>query len=161
MKKSTNEAGVTGESLDCAVKLAALKRMPGSALRQLWQELIGKPAAPGLRPELIVPILASKLQERAYGGLRPDTRRQLRKIAQELRSGHGPRRTRKSPLRAGTRLLRDWGGETHQVDVLEDGFEYRGDHFASLSEIARTITRTRWSGPLFFGTTQRSGQARK
>ena len=68
----------------------------------------------------------------------------------------GPRDRRRPKLTAtrlkpGTRLVREWRGEIHQVTVLDDGLEYRGSHYDSLSEIARSITGTRWSGPLFFG----------
>jgi hypothetical protein len=54
-------------------------------------------------------------------------------------------------IKPGTRLIRQWDGQTHQVTVAEEGFEYKGERYKSLSEIARLITGTRWSGPLFFG----------
>jgi hypothetical protein len=53
--------------------------------------------------------------------------------------------------RAGVVLVREWGGVTHQVKVLEDGILFRSKRYNSLSEVARVITGSRWSGPLFFG----------
>ncbi len=61
-------------------------------------------------------------------------------------------------LKPGVRLLREWGGRTHQVTVTDDGFDYGGKHYRSLSEIARTITGARWSGPRFFGLRKRQGR---
>ena len=57
-------------------------------------------------------------------------------------------------IKPGTRLIRQWDGETHHVTVCEQGFEYKSERYRSLSEIARLITGTRWSGPLFFGLKQ-------
>jgi hypothetical protein len=104
-----------------------------------------------------VPLLAYKLQERAYGGLKPEIRRHLEKLAASYKRDPDkkaasfaiPRR-----IKPGTRLLRQWNGKTHQVTVVEDGFEYEGARYKSLSVIARLITETRWSGPLFFGLTR-------
>jgi hypothetical protein len=62
-------------------------------------------------------------------------------------------------LKPGTRLVREWHGEVHQVTVLGHGVEYRGTTYRSLSEVARLITGTRWSGPLFFGV-KKQGAAR-
>jgi hypothetical protein len=100
----------------------------------------------------MVPFLAYKIQENAYGGLKPATRAELRRIAQTLErnpaTGTPPVR---SKIKSGTRLLRRWRGEMHEVFVAELGYEYRGTTYRSLSEIARKITDTRWSGPAFFG----------
>lgn len=54
-------------------------------------------------------------------------------------------------LRPGTRLLREWHGATHEVLVLSHGLEYGGKTYRSLSAVARAITGTHWSGPIFFG----------
>jgi hypothetical protein len=101
-----------------------------------------------------VPLLAYKLQEQAYGGLKPDVKRRLRELAatfsRETKKG-GRQFTVTTRIKPGTRLIRQWEGKTHQVMVIESGFEYNGEQYKSLSVIARLITGTRWSGPMFFG----------
>jgi hypothetical protein len=99
-------------------------------------------------------MLAYKLQEQAYGGLKPQVKRRLRELA--VRFAADPRQdvaklATPARIKPGTRLIREWQGESHHVTVSERGFEYQGRVYASLSEIARHITGTRWSGPLFFG----------
>jgi hypothetical protein len=146
---------------DCSVKLAELESMPAPGLRRLWQELIGNSVASGLRRELLIPILAYKLQEKAYGGLKPNTRTQLRRLAALLAADKSAPLTRESRFKPGTRLIREWRGETHEVTIHASGYEYRGKEFATLSEIANLITGTRWSGPLFFGTKSSSKRSRQ
>jgi hypothetical protein len=95
-------------------------------------------------------MLAYEVQAKLLGGLSAATRKRLRRLAERRAdSGHAARAAPR--LKPGTRLLREWQGETHHVTVLEEGFDYRGERHASLSVIARLITGTRWSGPLFFG----------
>jgi hypothetical protein len=62
-------------------------------------------------------------------------------------------------LKTGTRLVRQWRGHSHTVLVREDGFEYEGQRYRSLSMIAERITGAHWSGPRFFGLTKRAGAA--
>ena len=139
---------------EISTKLQELPRLPKPELLALWRELFAKPAHPRLRRNLMIPLLAYRLQEQAYGGLKPATRKRLQKLTAELEQ------SRKSPLallprlKTGTKLLRQWQGEMHEVLVADEGFEYRGVRYESLSEIARQITGTRWSGPLFFGLKQ-------
>ena len=100
----------------------------------------------------MVPFLAYRIQENAYGGLKPATRFKLRRIARELeKSGASPELRIQRKIKPGTCLLRHWRGEEHEVLVTDSGYEYRGASFSSLSPIARQITGTRWSGPAFFG----------
>ncbi len=89
--------------------------------------------------------IAYEMQVRQIGGLTPAEKRELGALAQG--------RTNPSPgaLKAGTRLYRSWRGVTHEVLVLEGGYSWRDKNYASLSEVARAITGTRWSGPRFFG----------
>jgi hypothetical protein len=99
-------------------------------------------------------LLAYKLQEQAYGGLKPEVKRRLRELAAGF--NRNPRKaggkfTDSIRIKPGTRLIRQWENKTHQVTVGEAGFEYNGECYKSLSVIARLITGTRWSGPLFFG----------
>jgi hypothetical protein len=96
--------------------------------------------------------VAYRLQEQALGGLKPATVRLLARIADEAAARREPSMPQaKARLRPGTVLIREWRGAQHQVTVLKEGFLYQTKRFRSLSEIARTITRSRWSGPRFFG----------
>lgn len=118
--------------------LDELKALDREALAERWQQAFGHPAPPKARSPLLLGALAWHLQMKAHG---------------RLRSGvPAPRAsTQAVSLLAGTRLLREWQGQTHQVLVLADGFEHAGIRYRSLSAIARHITGTAWSGPLFFG----------
>jgi Protein of unknown function (DUF2924) len=107
--------------------------------------------APHLSRELLARAVAHRTQELALGGLRPEPRRQLLRIAQRLKqTGEATIRARPE-LKPGTRLMREWQGRTYDVLVLDDGFSWQGTRYRSLSAIARKITGTAWSGPLFFG----------
>ena len=146
-------------SSEITTQLEELPRLPKPELLALWQELFAKPAHPRLRRNLMVPILAYRLQEQAYGGLKPLTRKRLQKLATELEQKQKAPPPLVPQLRAGTRLLRQWQGEMHEVLVADEGFEYRGKRYDNLSEIARRITGTRWSGPLFFGLKSRQARS--
>jgi hypothetical protein len=126
--------------------------MSGPDLRHLWSEVTKNSTISGLRRELMIPLLAYKMQERIYGGLPPKVARELRKIGESLRSGSKIQTLPRNRFQPGTRLIRQWRGETHEVILRSDGFEYRGERFSNLSEIARKITGVRRSGPAFFGT---------
>lgn len=135
-------------------EIAALPTLNLAQLRAKWRSSLKREPPPHIRKQLLVPLLAYRLQEQAYGGLKPEIRRKLEKLGALY--GRDPNAKATSlpnsrRIKAGTRLLRQWNGTTHQVTVLEDGFEYDGQRHKSLSVIARLITGTRWSGPLFFG----------
>src|ERR1700738_2053617 len=99
------------------------------------------------------------MQEVALGGLRPEPERQLRQIAVELKLTREAKRFLPQ-LKPGTRLMREWQGRTYEVVVLDEGFSWQGTRCNSLSAIARKITGTAWSGPLFFGLKQNRSSAR-
>jgi hypothetical protein len=100
----------------------------------------------------MIPFLAYRMQENAYGGLRPSTRSELRRIARGIENSSSSSGQVLQPrIKPGTQIIRQWRGETHEVVALESGFQYRQAIYKSLSEIARKITSTRWSGPAFFG----------
>jgi hypothetical protein len=140
---------------------AEIEILPTLNARQLderWRELFGGERPPRLYGPLLVGVLAYRIQEQAFGGIKPATRRLLRQVAglrSERRSLDALTRTR---LKAGTVLLREWHGTTHRVTVVGNGYEYLGKRFRSLSEIARQITGSRWSGPRFFGLKQQREQ---
>ncbi|MDK9723135.1 MAG: DUF2924 domain-containing protein [Rhodospirillales bacterium] len=133
-------------------RLAALKQTPTPELKILWRELHGKEPPPYNR-RFLESRLAYRIQELAYGGLKPETVRRLEEMAEDLDAGTVLKR--KSPANnrpiSGTRLVREWQGVDHQVTVMDEGFEYQGRPYKSLSAIARAITGTRWNGLIFFG----------
>jgi len=90
------------------------------------------------------------------GVLSAETKRALELAATRLRRGEPIIASRSVSLKPGTRLIREWRGKTHQVVVLEKGYEHEGRHFTSLTQIASAITGTHWSGPTFFGLKKRS-----
>lgn len=129
-----------------ASDLASLVHLPRAALSEMWRKLYG--AAPPLRASrsLMIRAVAYRMQERALGGLSPATRRVLEGLGEGVSTRAAPRE-----LRPGTLLVREWQGTSHQVVVTETGVIYRGQTYRSLSEVARVITGSRWSGPRFFG----------
>jgi hypothetical protein len=133
-----------------ANRLDSLAKMSTAEMGDLWLELFGGPPV-RVRRELLIRILAYKIQEQAFGGLSTRTRRRLKQIAISLENGNSKLKIDQGPIKPGTRLIREWRGKTHTVSVTETGFEFQGSQYRSLSEIARLITGTRWSGPLFFG----------
>ena len=135
------------------LSLVRLMELSVGDLKAEWARRYGAPA-PGLSPDLLRLGLGYRLQEQRSGGLGRATRILLRQVAAGAGKGTGtaplPRK-----LTPGTRLVRDWHGISHTVTVLEDGFEYDGQKWKSLSAIARAITGARWNGPLFFGLAER------
>jgi hypothetical protein len=132
-------------------QLAALPEKTLPELKQLWRDLYDREPPYGNKPFLIK-RLAYRIQELAYGGLSVRAEAKLNVlIEEEDRRARGLPSLRKDdrPI-AGTRLIRQWQGVEHCVTVLDDGFEYQGARYRSLSAIARAITGTRWNGPLFF-----------
>src|SRR5207237_3718050 len=91
------------------------------------------------------------MQELALGGLRPEPRRHLLRIAQQFKETGAANTPRRPELKPGTRLVREWQGRTYEVLVLDGGFSWQDTHHRSLSALAGKITGTAWSGPLFFG----------
>ena len=141
-------------------RLAALQAAPTAPLKEQWRELFGKEPPPWNRA-YIQSRLAYRIQELAYGGLKPETIRRLERLGEELdggdRSKRGIRADRDRPI-TGTRLLREWQGVEQIVTVTADGFEWQGRPYKSLSAIARAITGTRWNGWTFFGLKNHRGR---
>jgi hypothetical protein len=134
-----------------AEQLSALQAMKAPELRELWHATFGRPHPGWVQRDFLLCALAYHFQAKAYGGLSPAIERRLKGYAKELEDGTQSRRSTAVRIKPGTRLVREWGDETHVVTTFETGFEYRGKRYSSLSEIARLITKTRWSGPAFFG----------
>ncbi|MBY9068250.1 DUF2924 domain-containing protein [Hyphomonas sp. WL0036] len=117
-----------------------------SSLVDQYQHLLSAPPPKGISTPLLGRLVAYEVQAAKYGGLPLRTRNKLQTIAcDQAVAPAGP------SLRSGSRLVRDWNGVTHVVDVLKGGYRYQGRVYRSLSAIAREITGARWSGPRFFG----------
>jgi hypothetical protein len=129
------------------IALADLESMDRAALTAAWSLVMGAPIPTGLSQPFLRRFLAFELQARQYGGLPKGFEAQLHAKAR------GESRPTAPALRPGGRLLREWNGKTHVVEVTENGFLWNGQSHRSLSAIAREITGARWSGPRFFGLT--------
>jgi len=120
--------------------------MDRAALLAAWSEILGSPAPKRISRTFLRRFLAFEIQARRTGGLSKQT------IAALKRSGREARPKAMTPaLKPGGRLLREWNGVTHVIDVTETGFVWNGKAWRSLSAIAREITGAHWSGPRFFG----------
>jgi hypothetical protein len=133
-------------------ELSTLASLSPAQLREKWNRIEGTPP-PSVPPALLGRLLAQRLQERRYGSLPALVARELERFRCD-----GPLAQR-FPLRIdlapGTRLVREWNGQTISVQVLEEGFSYGDQTWRSLSEIARHVTGAHWSGPRFFGLLRR------
>lgn len=132
-------------------EIAALGELPVDALRTAWQVHYGATPPKRVGRDLLIRAVAYRLQEKALVGLKPATQRRLKRLAEELRTKGEVSTVARPAVKPGTRLIREWHGTTHEVWVLDEGYLWRGERYRSLSEIARSITGTRWSGPAFFG----------
>jgi len=137
-------------------RLAALKTATTPELKAQWRDLFDSEPPPFNR-RYLESRLAYRIQELAFGGLKPETVRRLERLGEELDGGD----RKKSRIRVdnmpitGTRLIREWQGVEQIVMVTVDGFEWQGRPYKSLSAIARAITATRWNGLVFFGLKNR------
>ena len=133
-------------------RLAALKTTPTPKLKEQWRQLFDS-EPPAFNRRYLESRLAYRIQELAYGGLKPETVRRLEKLGEELDGGRVEVRKRPANDRpiSGTRLIREYQGVEHCVTVRDDDFEYQGRPYKSLSAIARAITGTQWNGVVFFG----------
>lgn len=135
-------------SLDA--QLAALSAISPAALRAAWRDTY-RTAPPDITPELMARAVASRLQERRYGGLPTSVTREIARLTTRLRKTDDVVAIHDVRLKPGTRLVRGWHGRTVNVLVTADGFEFDGHQYSSLTRIAHEVTGTRWSGPRFFG----------
>ena len=139
--------------LDCDI--ARLVDRSTQELRRAWRTLHHSGPPLGLSRDLIIRGLADQLQLRAHGGASRALQRRLRTLAAEFERGarsFDP----DIVLKTGATLVRQWRGHTHTVLAREDGFEYEGECYRSLTVIAEQITGAHWSGPRFFGLTKRA-----
>jgi len=137
-------------------QIAALKQMPTVELKHRWRDLFDTEPPPYNR-RFLESRLAYRIQELAYGGLKPQTVERLEALGEQLDGGNIVLRRVRGDDRpiAGTRLVREWQGVEYTVTVTQDGYEWQGRPYRSLSAVARAITGTRWNGLVFFGLKNR------
>ncbi len=133
------------------IRVADLETMDRAALIAAWTEIFGTPVPKGLSRSFLRRFLATEIQTRRSGGLSAKIRKAL---TQDNDRGQ---RSKSAKLEPGSRLLREWNGTNHVVEVSGDGFLWNGATWRSLSVIAREITGAHWSGPRFFGLNGKSG----
>jgi hypothetical protein len=140
---------------DIEAEIAGLADRSAHELRLAWRSFYRGDPPLGLSRDLMIRALANLMQEHAYGGPSLAMKRRLTTLAGEFEKGSlclDPGVV----LKTGARLVRQWHGQTHTVLVVEDGFEYDGQRYRSLTMIAARITGAHWSGPRFFGVTKRT-----
>lgn len=128
-------------------ELNRLATLSPADLRGEWHITVGE-AAPDLPPSLLRRVMTHRVQEQSLGGLPASVQRLLERLSQN------PVAQPVEPtikLKPGSRLLREWNGKLHTVQVTEDGLLFKDRRYSSLSQIAREITGAHWSGPRFFG----------
>ena len=137
--------------MDMEEQLERLERMSRGELQEFWKEHFGGDEPETRAVKLLRRQIVWKLQENEHGGVKVSTHRRLLEMAKSFDKdvNYNPK-SRPTP-QSGTTLTRNWKGTIHTVKVQPDGFIYKGQHYKGLSKIAREITGTRWSGPLFFG----------
>ena len=119
-------------------------------LRGEWRRLY-RSEPPRISRDLLIRGIGYRLQEIQHGGLGKSTRRKLKTLAKMFRTEGRVAPDPGLSLKPGARLVREWHGRTHTITVAEDGFEYAGMTYPSLTKIAKKITGAHWSGPRFFG----------
>ncbi len=134
-------------------EIDALADLPRPALVERWRTRYRTDPPKGISRALLVRAIAYEMQAKRYGALKPATDRRLRMIANGTANGDHVGRKTAPTLQSGARLVREWNGVNHVVEVVEGGYVWNGDRHRSLSVIARAITGARWSGPRFFGLT--------
>ncbi|MBS0250624.1 MAG: DUF2924 domain-containing protein [Proteobacteria bacterium] len=142
-------------SLDIGAELSRLEGLTNFELRSEWRRLHSMQPPKSLSRDLLIRGITYKIQERAFGGLSKSVIRRLSGAAPEAPQGV-TRKAAPAIVKPGTRLVREWNGQTHTVLVHSNGVEWRGKRYRSLSIVAREITGAHWSGPRFFGLDGRS-----
>lgn len=151
------DAGRTKEA-EAPLRLKDLPALPRDDLARLWQDLFHRPPPPSMSTALMLRFLSFELQARDRGRLAEGF---VAALTREVGGDRPGPKTVSSRLRPGGRLLREWSGTTHVVDITDTGFLWRGARWASLSAIAKEITGAHWSGPRFFGLTAAAGDGGK
>jgi len=146
---------MTRASIDIAAELVRLEALSNFELRGEWRRLHHMQPPKSLSRELLLRGITYKIQERAFGGLSKSILRKLSGTEPEVTSAKNRKTAPRTTVKPGTRIVREWNGDTHTVLVHADGVEWRGQRYRSLSVVAREITGAHWSGPRFFGLTSK------
>lgn len=144
---------------DLAVVIAALQTKATKELRIEWRKLHRTAPPSRLSRDLMLRAIAYAVQENVDGGLGLAMQRRLNDLVRTIIAKGAAQFDPGLTLKPGSRLVREWHGRAHTVIVLEDGFEYDGQRYRSLSKVAQQITGVHWSGPAFFGLKRRAAAA--
>jgi len=153
----TGDRGIPSPS-DIDSVVTELGQAPRSVLADRWRSIYRCEPPKGVGQRLLIGAIAHELQLRQVGRKRSSVLRRLEQRAAVVAPAGSSASTQSRKLRPGARLIRDWNGSTHTVDVVVDGFVWNGERYRSLSAIARAITGARWSGPRFFGLDRESSR---
>ena len=148
---TAQRSGAPVQAAEIEAQLSALMEHAPEQLRLAWRRHYRVPPPRGLSRDMLIRAIAYTIQEHAFGGLSKSTLRRLTTLARALDSPEGTSLVPYASLKPGTKLVREWGGTTHTVLVLDEGFEYGGHRYASLTKIAAVISGLHRSGPAFFG----------
>jgi len=154
-RQASGEPTLSREPVDIAAAISAVQARSTPELHSEWRRLYRARPPRRLSRDLLLRAIAHRLQERVQGGLTLATRRRLNALAEELVAKGVAQFDPGTTLKPGTRLIREWHGRAHAVIVLEDGFDYDGQRYRSLTRIASLITGVHWSDPVFFGLKKR------
>ena len=139
------------KEMDIALQLAGLEDLSSKELRTEWRLFYRSEPPVRISRDMMIRAVAYKIQERAYGGLKGPIKRKLKAAMEEYKKGETAKSSPATKLQPGVRLVREWRRRRYDVQVLDNGFEFEGRTYSSLTAIAREITGTHWSGPRFFG----------
>lgn len=145
-------------NIDVIKQVAALPGMSVTELKKMWNDL-HQTEPPPFNRAFLVKRLAFRLQELAHGGQTEKTEKRMVRVETEEGAPQGQKRVSEGRLMTGTRLVREWKGVEHCCTALDDGFEYQGRKFGSLSAVANFITGTKWNGLVFWGLKKQGDNA--
>lgn len=140
-----------GSESELRAYLDRLAKLGAPDLRAEWTRVYERPAPRRISKDLLIRGIAYRVQEQMYGGLKPATVKKLKEIAAALKEGRDLPEFHKRELHPGARLIREWAGKTHIVEVIPNGFAWSGRTYRSLTQITHLITGAHRSGPRFFG----------
>ena len=158
-QRRASRAALNRSSPDLEKEIERILSLDVPALRERWTSLFGTSPSPLLSRVFMSRAIAYRMQEKVFGGLKPPIQRILDRGCDT--EGNDRPLAQRRRASAGTLLIREWHGVKHRVTVLDSDVLYRNRRYKSLSEVARVITGTHWSGPLFFGLKNRAKEGHR
>lgn len=152
----TISASTQTPTSEVSTEVNELRSMGAEALRVRWARRFRSTAPPIQSADVLMRLYAHKVQVETYGELDNETTKLLARARAAVARGKSPLPRTATQLRTGTVLVREWRGVTHRVLVLDRGFQHDNRRYQTLTEVARAITGTHWSGPRFFGLEEKS-----